>query len=90
MRRPRKRCERKGFGGRVVLVGGDRLGYTKLPLATGASPPRLRVPGNDLEGVHYLRRLTHADRLRDALAASSWPAPAGSAWRRRRGRTAAR
>ncbi|MEV6628507.1 FAD-dependent oxidoreductase, partial [Amycolatopsis sp. NPDC051114] len=52
----------------IELAGGERLGYTKLLLATGASPRRLRVPGNDLKGVHYLRRLAHADRLREALA----------------------
>jgi 3-phenylpropionate/trans-cinnamate dioxygenase ferredoxin reductase subunit len=59
----------------VELAGGERLGYTKLLLATGASPRRLRVPGTDLDGVHYLRRLAHADRLR-----THWPRVAGSSW----------
>jgi 3-phenylpropionate/trans-cinnamate dioxygenase ferredoxin reductase subunit len=64
----------------VELAGGERLGYTKLLLATGASPRRLRVPGNDLDGVHYLRRLAHADRLRDALASGGRVVVAGAGW----------
>ncbi|WP_372664721.1 NAD(P)/FAD-dependent oxidoreductase [Amycolatopsis kentuckyensis] len=64
----------------IELADGERLGYTKLLLATGASPRRLRVPGNDLEGVHYLRRLAHADRLRDALAAGGRVVVAGAGW----------
>jgi 3-phenylpropionate/trans-cinnamate dioxygenase ferredoxin reductase subunit len=64
----------------VELAGGERIGYTKLLLATGASPRRLRVPGNDLDGVHYLRRLSHADRLREALAAGGRVVIAGAGW----------
>jgi 3-phenylpropionate/trans-cinnamate dioxygenase ferredoxin reductase subunit len=64
----------------IELAGGERLGYTKLLLATGASPRRLRVPGNDLKGVHYLRRLAHADRLRDALAAGGRVVVGGAGW----------
>ncbi|WP_199198995.1 NAD(P)/FAD-dependent oxidoreductase [Amycolatopsis sp. CA-128772] len=64
----------------VELAGGERIGYTKLLLATGASPRRLRVPGNDLDGVHYLRRLSHADRLRDALATGGRVVVAGAGW----------
>ncbi|WP_199191338.1 NAD(P)/FAD-dependent oxidoreductase [Amycolatopsis sp. CA-126428] len=64
----------------VELAGGERLGYTKLLLATGASPRRLRVPGNDLDGVHYLHRLAHADRLRDALEAGGRVVVAGAGW----------
>ncbi|MFG2646835.1 NAD(P)/FAD-dependent oxidoreductase [Streptomyces sp. NPDC048436] len=50
---------------------GDRavIHYDKLLLATGAEPRRLDVPGTDLAGVHHLRRLAHADRLRHVLAA---------------------
>ncbi|MEV6920385.1 FAD-dependent oxidoreductase [Amycolatopsis sp. NPDC051106] len=64
----------------IELAGGERLGYTKLLLATGASPRRLRVPGNDLKGVHYLRRLAHADRLREALASGGRVVVAGAGW----------
>jgi 3-phenylpropionate/trans-cinnamate dioxygenase ferredoxin reductase subunit len=64
----------------IELAGGERLGYTKLLLATGASPRRLRVPGNDLKGVHYLRRLAHADRLREALTTGGRVVVAGAGW----------
>ncbi|MFG3099207.1 NAD(P)/FAD-dependent oxidoreductase [Streptomyces sp. NPDC048182] len=47
---------------------GTRLRYDKLLLATGAEPRRLDVPGTDLAGVHHLRRLAHAERLKGVLA----------------------
>jgi 3-phenylpropionate/trans-cinnamate dioxygenase ferredoxin reductase subunit len=53
---------------RVELESGESLTYGKLLLATGASARRLRVPGADLDGVHYLRTLPDSDRLRTALA----------------------
>lgn len=53
----------------VELGDGTVIHYDKLLLATGAEPRRLDVPGTDLAGVHHLRRLAHADRLRNVLAA---------------------
>jgi NADPH-dependent 2,4-dienoyl-CoA reductase/sulfur reductase-like enzyme len=53
----------------VTLGDGTVVHYDKLLLATGAEPRRLAVPGTDLAGVHHLRRLAHADRLRNVLAA---------------------
>lgn len=57
-------------GREVVLESGERLAYDRLLLTTGADPRHLRIPGSDLDGVHYLRRTTDADRLRDALTAA--------------------
>ncbi|MEU0075792.1 FAD-dependent oxidoreductase [Streptomyces sp. NPDC006332] len=48
---------------------GTLVRYDKLLLATGAEPRRLDVPGTDLAGVHHLRRLAHAERLKGVLAA---------------------
>ncbi|WP_055489899.1 NAD(P)/FAD-dependent oxidoreductase [Streptomyces sp. TP-A0356] len=48
---------------------GTLVHYDKLLLATGAEPRRLDIPGTDLAGVHHLRRLAHADRLKGVLAA---------------------
>ncbi|MFF2009050.1 NAD(P)/FAD-dependent oxidoreductase [Streptomyces sp. NPDC058195] len=52
----------------VGLGDGTVVHYDKLLLATGAEPRRLPIPGTDLAGVHHLRRLAHADRLRNVLA----------------------
>ncbi|MDG9703357.1 NAD(P)/FAD-dependent oxidoreductase [Streptomyces sp. DH37] len=51
----------------VELGDGTRIQYDALLLATGAEPRRLDVPGTGLAGVHHLRRLAHADRLRGVL-----------------------
>ncbi|EFH31639.1 ferredoxin reductase [Streptomyces pristinaespiralis ATCC 25486] len=53
----------------VRLGDGTVVHYDKLLLATGAEPRRLEIPGTGLAGVHHLRRLPHADRLRHVLAA---------------------
>ncbi|MGV9786383.1 NAD(P)/FAD-dependent oxidoreductase [Streptomyces sp. NPDC003435] len=56
---------------RTVRLGDDGtlIRYDKLLLVTGAEPRRLDVPGTDLAGVHHLRRLAHAERLKGVLAA---------------------
>jgi len=46
---------------------GTLVRYDKLLLATGAEPRRLDIPGTDLAGVHHLRRLAHAERLKHVL-----------------------
>ncbi|SOD86809.1 NAD(P)/FAD-dependent oxidoreductase [Streptomyces sp. Ag109_G2-15] len=46
---------------------GTLVHYDKLLLATGAEPRRLDIPGTDLVGVHHLRRLAHAERLKGVL-----------------------
>ncbi|MEW2436658.1 FAD-dependent oxidoreductase [Streptomyces caniferus] len=54
---------------RTVRLGdGTLIAYDKLLLATGAEPRRLDIPGTGLAGVHHLRRLAHAERLRGVLA----------------------
>ncbi|MET7284694.1 FAD-dependent oxidoreductase [Streptomyces sp. NPDC005573] len=56
---------------RTVRYGDDGtlVHYDKLLLVTGAEPRRLDVPGTGLAGVHHLRRLAHAERLKRVLAA---------------------
>jgi 3-phenylpropionate/trans-cinnamate dioxygenase ferredoxin reductase component len=64
----------------VELDTGERIGYAKLLLATGASPRHLRLPGADLEGVHYLRRAEDSDRLREAISAGGRIVVVGGGW----------
>ena len=64
----------------VTLADGSRIGYAKLLLATGSSPRRLPVPGADLDGVHYLRRVADSDRIKETFAAASRVAVIGAGW----------
>ncbi|MBO1336880.1 NAD(P)/FAD-dependent oxidoreductase [Streptomyces sp. VRA16 Mangrove soil] len=52
----------------VRLGDATIIRYDKLLLATGAEPRRLDIPGTELAGVHHLRRLAHAERLKHVLA----------------------
>ncbi|NIR27782.1 MAG: FAD-dependent oxidoreductase [Gammaproteobacteria bacterium] len=51
----------------LTLASGEAVDYEKLVLATGSRPRRLPVPGTDLEGICYLRRVEDADALREAF-----------------------
>jgi 3-phenylpropionate/trans-cinnamate dioxygenase ferredoxin reductase component len=64
----------------VTLSTGDRLGYDRLLLATGAEPRRLSAQGSELEGVHYLRDLADADRIAARLSTGGRLAVIGSGW----------
>ena len=64
----------------VRLARGGRVGYARLLLATGSSPRRLPVPGADLDGVLYLRRVGDSDRLKAAFAAAGKVVVIGGGW----------
>ena len=49
-------------------------------LATGATPRRLRLPGADLPGVHYLRTLDDSDALRAAFRPGANVVVVGAGW----------
>ena len=51
---------------RVRLDDEQLLPYDALLIATGSRPRPLMVPGTELEGVHYLRTIADADRIRAA------------------------
>jgi 3-phenylpropionate/trans-cinnamate dioxygenase ferredoxin reductase component len=52
----------------VTTEVGDQLQYGGLVIATGAIPVRLGLPGEDLEGVYYLRTVDDSERLRAAIS----------------------
>src|SRR5580692_8000988 len=54
-------------GKRVSLSDGRALDYDKLLFATGARVRRIRAPGAELAGIHYLRDIADVDRLRPAF-----------------------
>lgn len=60
-------CEIDRAAQRVRLHDGEALAYDALLLATGGRPRRLQLPGCDLSGVHELRTLYDAQRLRNML-----------------------
>lgn len=64
----------------VVLDGGKRVGYDRLLLATGSEPRRLGVPGAEMAGVAYLRRLGDSERIRDAFRAGPRVVIIGAGW----------
>ncbi|RRJ83800.1 NAD(P)/FAD-dependent oxidoreductase [Aestuariirhabdus litorea] len=51
----------------VELGSGERLGYSKLGLCTGARVRPIEVPGAGLEGVCYLRTRADVERIRQRV-----------------------
>lgn len=58
-------------GRRLLLEGGETLAYDSLVIATGSANLRPPIAGIDLAGVHQLRTVDDAERLRVAAAAAS-------------------
>ncbi|HEX6994816.1 MAG TPA: FAD-dependent oxidoreductase [Gammaproteobacteria bacterium] len=55
---------------RVRLDDGRVLPYDALLLATGSRPRKLRVPGAELPGIHYLRTIDDVDAIAPKLVPS--------------------
>ena len=55
----------------VELTDGRKLSYDKLLLTTGARVRRLKCPGADLPGVHYLKTIADVDGLQEAFRAGA-------------------
>jgi 3-phenylpropionate/trans-cinnamate dioxygenase ferredoxin reductase subunit len=65
---------------RLLTSEGDGVRYDSLLIATGSTPRRLTLPGSDLDGVLYLRRLEDSDRIRAALAGTPRVVIVGAGW----------
>ena len=52
----------------VLLDSGRELAYQKLLVATGGRARRLKLPGAELAGLHYLRTVADADAIKRAAA----------------------
>jgi 3-phenylpropionate/trans-cinnamate dioxygenase ferredoxin reductase subunit len=64
----------------VTLQAGERIAYDQLLLTTGSSPRRLRIPGADLEGVLYLRKVGDCEAIKAAFASARQVAIIGAGW----------
>jgi len=64
----------------VELDDGNRIGYDRLLLATGAEPRRLPIPGAELDGVHLLRDVDDCDALRARLDRGGAVVVVGAGW----------
>ena len=52
---------------KVTLDDGQTLEYDALVLATGSLPRKLGLPGSDIAGVHSLKDIADADRVRSEI-----------------------
>ncbi|MGN6665132.1 MAG: NAD(P)/FAD-dependent oxidoreductase [Solirubrobacterales bacterium] len=67
-------------GREVELESGERLRFNRLLLATGAEPRSLRIPGADLDGVHYLRSIESSDAIHARLEGGGRVVVVGAGW----------
>jgi 3-phenylpropionate/trans-cinnamate dioxygenase ferredoxin reductase component len=65
---------------KLTLESGQELEYDRLLLTTGAEPRRIKVPGAQLDGIHYLRTLGDSTVLRERLNAGGRVAVVGAGW----------
>jgi 3-phenylpropionate/trans-cinnamate dioxygenase ferredoxin reductase subunit len=64
----------------VLTSDGASVQYDHLLVATGSTPRRLALPGSDLDGVLYLRRLDDSDRITAAFAGRPRVVVVGAGW----------
>ena len=64
----------------LALHSGERIGFDRLLLTTGAEPRRLHLPGSDLDGVLYLRELQDADAIAERITRGGKLVVIGGGW----------
>ena len=52
----------------MLLGSGQEIEYQRLLIATGGRNRRLKIPGADLPGVHYLRTVSECDAIKHEAA----------------------
>jgi NADPH-dependent 2,4-dienoyl-CoA reductase/sulfur reductase-like enzyme len=52
----------------AILEDGDSISFNKALIATGGSPRKLGINGENLRGVHYLRTLNDADEIKSEIS----------------------
>jgi len=65
---------------RLTVHSGEQFDYDKLLLTTGSSPRHLKVPGSDLDGVLYLRRVADCEAIKAAFVTAKRVAIIGAGW----------
>ena len=68
------------LAGHRVLVGDEAMAYSRLLLATGASPRRLPVAEDGAAPVTYLRTIEDSDRIRAVLRPGASVVVVGGGW----------
>lgn len=58
-------------GKTLQLDNGSTVSYDKLVLATGSRVRELPIPGNELDGVHYLRSIADVENIQPAFKAGA-------------------
>jgi 3-phenylpropionate/trans-cinnamate dioxygenase ferredoxin reductase subunit len=64
----------------LSVHSGEQFDYDKLLLTTGSSPRHLKVPGSDLDGVLYLRRVDDCEAIKAAFVTAKRVAIIGAGW----------
>jgi 3-phenylpropionate/trans-cinnamate dioxygenase ferredoxin reductase subunit len=64
----------------IALADGRRIPYDKLLLTTGSSPRALKLPGAELAGVHYLRRIEDCEQIKAAFDRGARVGIIGAGW----------
>ncbi|MFJ2187077.1 NAD(P)/FAD-dependent oxidoreductase [Kitasatospora sp. NPDC087861] len=67
-------------GHTVTLADDGQVAYAKLLLTTGSVPRRLPVPGEEQDGVLYLRRAEDSERIKAVLRPGARIAVIGAGW----------
>ncbi|MDX6677904.1 MAG: 3-phenylpropionate/trans-cinnamate dioxygenase ferredoxin reductase component [Solirubrobacteraceae bacterium] len=65
---------------RTAKIGRELVGFGQALVATGSGVRRLQADGGFRDGIHYLRALPNADKLREALDAAQRVAVVGGSY----------